>query len=433
MEMHGWGRFPRINSEVTQPRSISECADIIATLGELIPRGLGRSYGDSSLASRMLDTQHLDHFLNFDQIHGLLTCSAGVSLDSILRLFVPRGWFLPVTPGTRFITIGGAIASDVHGKNHHIDGSFSKHVSSIELLLGNGNIATASAAENTDLFRATCGGMGLTGLIISATLALKPIRSSEIIETTIKMPDLDSVLTAFEENASATYSVAWIDCRERGKHLGRSILMLGEHAETGPLTAERKSAWPVPFEMPAGLLNSSTVKAFNTLYYAKTAPGKHTHRTPFEPFFYPLDKLANWNRLYGKPGFVQYQFVLPKKTCISGLRKILETIATSGRGSPLAVLKVLGQGNQNLLSFPIEGYTLALDFKAEPAVFILLDELDKLVLAHGGRLYLTKDARMSEATFKTSYPLWPEFESIRERHHAIGKFSSIQSKRLGLQ
>jgi FAD/FMN-containing dehydrogenase len=275
--------------------------------------------------------------------------------------------------------------------------------------------------------------MGLTGLILTATLRLKPIRASEIVETTIKAPDLDAALAAFEENAEATYSVAWIDCLARGKHLGRSLLMLGEHAETGVLDVRSRQPLPVPFDMPASLLNRATVSAFNTLYYAKSCLRTQTRRIPLEPFFYPLDALADWNRLYGRPGFVQYQFVLPKASGLSGLRAILERIAASGRGSFLAVLKVFGKANDNLLSFPTEGYTLALDFKAEPAVFDLLDELDQRVLDQGGRIYLAKDARMSEHTFKTGYPRWQEFEEIRGRWHAIGKFASNQSRRLGLQ
>lgn len=433
MEIHGWGRYPRLEAEIAYPHSPAQCAKEVANSAPLITRGLGRSYGDSSLSERLLCTRYLDHFQAFDEATGLLTCSAGVSLDDILKVFVPRGWFLPVTPGTRFVTIGGAIASDVHGKNHHIDGSFGDHVTGMELLLGNGERVHVSSADKPDLFHATCGGMGLTGVILIATLRLKPIRSSAMVETTIKAPDLDAVLAAFEENAAANYSVAWIDCLARGKYLGRSLLMLGEHAEEGPLTVHASKPLPVPFDMPARLLNHSTVQAFNTLYYWKAKQARHTRRIPFEPFFYPLDALADWNRLYGKPGFVQYQFVLPKAAGVAGLRKVLERIAASGRGSFLAVLKVFGNGNDNLLSFPSEGYTLALDFKAEPAVFQLLDELDHLVLDHGGRLYLSKDARMSEMTFKSGYPRWQEFEAVRAKYHAIGKFASQQSKRLGLQ
>lgn len=433
MDLYGWGRYPRLNAQVMFPPSAAQCATTLLDAAPLMTRGMGRSYGDSSLGAQVLSTRYLDHFQHFDAATGLLTCEAGMSLDTILRTFVPKGWFLPVTPGTRFVTVGGAIASDVHGKNHHGEGTFGLHVRSIQMLLGNGDQVTASPVENADLFHATCGGMGLTGIILSATVQLKPIGASDIIETTIKAPSLDAVLEAFDAHAATTYSVAWIDCLARGASLGRSLLMLGEHATDGSLLVQAPKALPVPIDMPAGLLNPATVQAFNALYYGRVRQARSTRRIAFEPFFYPLDAIHHWNRLYGKPGFVQYQFVLPRTAGVSGLREVLERIAQSGRGSFLAVLKVFGPANANLMSFPIEGYTLALDFKAEPAVFELLDTLDRIVLHHGGRLYLTKDARMSEATFKAGYPRWSEFESVRAHWHAHGKFASSQSIRLGLQ
>ncbi|MBI5257582.1 MAG: FAD-binding oxidoreductase [Burkholderiales bacterium] len=432
MELHGWGRYPRLEAQVARPRAAADCAGLLAGPGPLIARGLGRSYGDSALAAQVLSTASLDHFQAFDPATGVLRCEAGVSLADILRCFVPRGWFLPVTPGTRFVTVGGAIASDVHGKNHHLDGTFANHVRSLVLLLGNGECVTASPGENAELFHATCGGMGLTGIILGAEIQLQAIRSSEIVETTLRCPDLGSVLQAFDTHARARYSVAWIDCLARGARLGRSLLMLGDHAQEGPLGLQPGAPLPVPVDLPAGLLNRSTMRAFNALYYRRVRQARSTRRIPFEPFFYPLDALANWNRLYGRPGFVQYQFVLPRSAGLAGLREVLERIAASGRGSFLAVLKVFGPANRNLLSFPTEGYTLALDFKAEPAVFELLDTLDRSVLQHGGRLYLTKDARMSEATFKAGYPQWQAFEDVRARWFAHGRFASAQSRRLGL-
>lgn len=428
MELHGWGRYPKLDVVVALPLSTSQCISLIEDTKTIIARGLGRSYGDSSLASYVLDTRYLNHFIAFDETTGLLRCASGVSLDDILNNFVPRGWFLPVTPGTCFVTVGGAIASDVHGKNHHIDGTFTDHVTEIELLLGDGEQVFISQTNKPELFQATCGGMGLTGIILSATLRLKPIKSSNIIETTIKAQDLDAVLTAFNEHETATYSVAWIDCLARGKNLGRSVLMLGEHAEDGSLSLQKRKSLSIPFDMPSSLLSHATVRIFNPLYYATKR--SHTRKIRFEQFFYPLDKLNNWNRLYGKSGFIQYQFVLPG---VAGLREVLECIAASGSGSFLAVLKVCGKANQNYLSFPMEGYSLALDFNATPAVLQLLNELDKLVLKHGGRLYLAKDARMNEATFKQSYPSWQQFEEVREQYSAIGKFASIQSCRLGLK
>lgn len=432
MELHGWGRYPRLDAQVALPLSATQCVATLASSAPLIAHGLGRSYGDSALAAQVLGTRYLDHFAAFDATTGVLTCAGGVSLDTILRTFVPRGWFLPVTPGSRFVTVGGAIASDVHGKNHHGAGTFCAHVQRLELLLGNGERVNASPTERAELFHATCGGMGLTGIILSVTLQLKPIVASSILQTTVKAANLEAILEAFEAHAASTYSVAWIDCLARGKALGRALLMLGEHATDGPLTVQTKPPTPVPFDLPAALLNRASVQAFNSLYYSRIRQKVSQQRMAFEPFFYPLDALGQWNRLYGKPGFVQYQFVLPQATGVVGLREVLERIAESGRGSFLAVLKVFGPANANYLSFPQAGYTLALDFKAEAAVFELLDALDAIVLQYGGRLYLAKDARMSAATFKASYPNWQAFEEVRARWHAHGKFASAQSLRLGL-
>lgn len=432
MEAYGWGRYPRMQGEISYPVTRAQCVSEVMNNAGLTPQGLGRSYGDSSLGQYMLNTRYLDHYIKFDEQTGLLTCAAGVSLDDIVRTFVPKGWFLSVTPGTSFVTVGGAIASDVHGKNHHLDGSFCDHVVEMALLLGNGEQVSVSPTLNADLFHATCGGMGLTGLILSATFQLKSIRSSNLLATTIKATNIDALLDAFEENQNASYSVAWIDCLARGKDLGRSLLMLGEHAEVGSLEVKAKRRIPVPVDMPANLLNPYTVRLFNAAYYQRIRSSRIDQQVSLESFFYPLDALDNWNRLYGKKGFVQYQFVLPKANGITGLKKILERISQSGMGSFLAVLKVFGEGNDNMLSFPKEGYTLALDFKVEPKAFELLDDLDSMVLDQGGRLYLAKDARMGEALFKAGYSRWAEFESVRERYHAVGKYSSEQSRRLGL-
>jgi len=433
--LEGWGRYPRQEARLLLPLSAGQCAQRLRDAGAdgpLIARGLGRAYGDSALAQQVMAMQQLDQFISFDPETGLVRCAAGVSLDTMLRVFVPRGWFLPVTPGTRFVTVGGAIASDVHGKNHHVDGTFGTHVRELDLLLGNGERVTVSPTAHPELFHATCGGMGLTGVILAATVQLKRVQSSDVIETTIKAPNLDSALAAFEQHGASTYSVAWIDCLARGASLGRSLLMLGEHAPAGELAAPSKGALPVPFDLPAGLLNRASVQAFNTLYYHRILRQRSTRRVPYTPFFYPLDALSGWNRLYGKAGFVQYQFALPRQAGAAGMRAVLAAIADSGRGSFLAVLKAFGAANANHLSFPVEGYTLALDFKVEPAVFALLDHLDRIVLDHGGRLYLAKDARMSIETFRRGYPRWQEFEQVRARWHAHGHFASTQSRRLGL-
>ena len=372
------------------------------------------------------------NLIEFDEQRGLLTCAAGVTLNDILCVFVPMGWFIPVSPGTKFVTVGGAIASDVHGKNHHVDGTFTRHVERIKILLGNGEVVVTSPTERSELFHATCGGMGLTGVILAATVRLQPIRSSEIVETTVKAKNIEALLELFSVKKDCKYSVAWIDCVARGGSLGRSLLMVGEHAEDGHLQMGEGAMLRVPCDFPTGLLNRGTARVFNSMIYWKSGLRRRTRRVPLDRFFYPLDRIADWNRIYGRAGFLQYQCVVPSSSEAAGLRDILGRIAASGLGSFLAVLKVFGKANENYLSFPIEGYTLAVDFKAEPAALRLLDELDHVVLSYGGRLYLTKDARMSKATFRAGYPRWQAFEEVRAKWHAAGKFASVQSKRLGL-
>ncbi|GGU12849.1 FAD-binding oxidoreductase [Nocardioides albus] len=429
---HGWGRYPVVETEVHRPRTYAAAAAALDA-GPLIARGLGRSYGDSSLAPRQLDLTGLDHLLAFDPATGLLTCEAGVSLATVMDTMLPRGWFPPVTPGTRYVTVGGAVASDVHGKNHHKHGSFTDHVTSMKVLLGTGEIVETSHTAHPDLFRATCGGMGLTGVVLEVTFRLIPVRSKNVDETVVKAPDLTAALDALEEHDKATYTVAWIDLLARGSRLGRSLVMAGEHAEDGDLAADRSAASArVPFDTPSPLLNKVTVSAFNRLYYARVRKPLTHHTVGYEPFFHPLDAIADWNRLYGRRGFVQYQFVTPLEAGSDVVREAIRRVADAGLASPLAVLKVFGPGNDNHLSFPTAGYTLALDFKADQRAYALCDELDQLVIAAGGRLYLTKDARMSPETFAQSYPRLAEFEDVRRRYGAVGVFASAQSRRLGV-
>lgn len=433
MKIFGWGKYPIIDANVLLPQTYDDCANFLKSYKIVLPRGMGRSYGDSANSQVVIQTNYLDHFIEFDHLTGILTCETGVSIQEILRLVVPKGWFLPVTPGSSFITIGGAIASDVHGKNHHLSGTFSEHLLSFDLMLGSGEIVSVTKDNYPDLFRATCGGMGLTGIILSASFQLKLIQSSQIIQSTIKTKCLEEVCEQFEVNHASTYSVAWIDCLSKGRQLGRSLLMLGEHSQDGTLEFEKKKGLNMPIDMPSSILNHYSIKAFNAFYYHRVFSKLKTEIISFEPYFYPLDTIDNWNRLYGKAGFVQYQFVLPKSTGVRALRQILEVIVDSGRGSFLAVLKVFGKTNENYLSFPIEGYTLALDFKMSEGTVRLIRQLDSMVTEMGGRVYLTKDALMTEAFFKKSYPQWEQFEKIRAKYGAIGKFRSSQSKRLGLQ
>lgn len=428
-ELHGWGRYPRLAAVVSEPASPFDCSASLAAGRPLIARGMGRSYGDSALGANVLSTRRLDRFRAFDTGSGELACDAGVSLDEILRVALPRGWFLPVTPGTRFVSVGGAVASDVHGKDHHVNGTFGAHVREIELLLGNGERVAASPTHNADLFRATCGGMGLTGVILGVRLQLRAVASSEIVQTSRRLPGLEALLAALDTADASTYSVAWLDTTDAA---GRGVLLSGEHAPDGTLEVPQRKSLRVPMDAPSALLNPWTARAFNLLHYRRAPARARQDRVGLLPFFYPLDGLADWNRLYGRGGFLQYQFVVPREPGPRALREVLDTIAASGETAFLSVLKKFGPANDHLLSFPMEGYTLALDFKATPGVFALLERLDAIVLAHGGRLYLAKDARMSEATFKRSHGCWEQFEAVRERWHATGRFASAQSRRLGL-
>lgn len=428
----GWGRYPRIEAEVFANQKIEQLQQQLATGFNGIAQGLARSYGDSSLATQISRMDKLDYFLDFDPESGIVNCQAGVSLRSLIEVLLPQGWFLPVTPGTQFVTLAGAIASDVHGKNHHLDGSFSQHIIDFDLMLADGSIKRCSKTENPELFKATCAGMGLTGFITRARLKMLRVGSAYINETTHKARNLAHVLELFEQAQSSTYSVAWIDCLAKGEQLGRSLLMLGEHNPSGSLALHSGKELNMPIDLPSFTLNSLSIKAFNELYYHRVRKSLSSRECYFQPYFYPLDAIHNWNRMYGKNGFTQYQFVIPKTAGLEGLTKILEAIADSGKGSFLAVLKAFGPGNDNYLSFPMDGYTLALDFKMTPDLPAFLDQLDELVLEYGGRLYLAKDARMSEKMFKASYPHWETFQQIRQQNGADKCFNSLQSQRLGL-
>ena len=432
MKTAGWGRYPVVDADVAEVRDLESLAHAVAA-GPVIPRGLGRSYGDSSLGARVVDVTGLDNLIAADPETGVVTAQAGVSLAELLAVLLPKGWFLPVTPGTRFVTVGGAIASDVHGKNHHVAGSFSDHVDSFRLMLASGEIIDVDRDQHGDLFRATCGGMGLTGVIVEATFRMLRVHSRNVDETVFKRPDLAGSLAAFEENPDVTYSVAWIDLGASGRHLGRSLVMVGEHADDGDLAAvPRQPALAVPIDAPSFLLRPLTVRAFNRLYYERVRGAVSHHRIALEPFFYPLDAIADWNRLYGPRGFLQYQFVVPQDSGMDTLRAATARIAGSGLASPLAVLKVFGAGNDNLLSFPQPGYTLAMDLKAGPEALRLCADLDAMVTDAGGRIYLTKDSRMSPETFAAGYPKLAEFEAVRRDYGAAGHFVSAQSQRLGL-
>ena len=432
MEITGWGRYPRIESQGCSFETTAELKRCLQDSESYIAYGLGRSYGDSALYKQVIFSRRYNKILDFNCETGLLTCESGVGLHEIIDAFLPRGWFLYVTPGTKYVTVGGAIASDVHGKNHHKSGCFSESVVSLDLMLTDGSTVKCDRNNNRELFLATCGGMGLTGIILTATIKLKKVESAYIRETVKSCRNLKEVFRQFSINESISYSVAWIDCLAKGEHMGRSVIMLGEHAESGEVYKNAAKKFSVPFTMPGIFLNRHSVSLFNRLYYHINPDYVEGRLTPIDKFFYPLDSIDSWNRMYGLRGFLQYQFVLPIESSYEGLSIILRKISQSGMGSFLAVLKLMGERNENYLSFPIKGYTLALDFKIEKKLFPLLDELDEIVTEFGGRLYLAKDVRMDKRTFRKGYNSWSHFAKLRDRYDSSNKLNSLQSKRLGL-
>lgn len=439
-ELHGWGRYPRRPGPVLEARDEAELCRALRD-GGVIARGNGRSYGDSAMGAALtLDVRRMDRMLSFDAETGQLVAEAGVLLGDVISVCLPRGWFPAVTPGTKFVTLGGAIAADVHGKNHHRDGSFGAFVDWVDVLGADGQVTRASRGGNSDLFAWTVGGMGLTGVILRAAIRLRPVESGWIRQETIPARDLSAAMAAFDDADSATYSVAWIDCLASGADLGRSIVMLGEHAAASELPSVYRArrfetptrrALGVPFDAPAAMLNRRSVQAFNAVYWAGGKRGAGASLVGWDKYFYPLDAILGWNRIYGRRGFLQFQCVLPLTRAEAGLRALLETTARAGQGSFLAVLKRLGL-QESRFSFPCDGYTLALDFPANDATLALLDRLDAITLDHGGRFYLAKDARMSAQTLHRADPRAAQLRQMRREQGLDLAFASAQSERLML-
>ncbi len=403
-----WGRTFRFDQDV-QPIPFRDAR--VKGRGSFLPYGLGRSYGDSCLNENgtLISTRRLHKFISLDEAQGTLEVECGATIAECLNYLVPRGWFLPVVPGTKFVTIGGAIANDIHGKNHHQEGTFGCHVESFELRRSDHSFLTCSLQENEALFRATIGGLGLTGLITKAKIRLKKISSAKLSSETIRCANLTELLDGLEaSDQNFEYTVAWLDVLSKGKNLGRGILMRANHASAGQKTkAPKTSRISVPFEFPFRPLNRFTVKLFNTLYYLRHFKKRRTQLVDYDPFFFPLDSVQNWNRIYGKDGFFQYQFVIPLSQR-RALETILTQIADSKSGSFLCVLKKFGTKlSPGLLSFPTEGYTLAVDFPNQgEATRKLLSSWDEIVKQAGGRLYPAKDSLMTGALFRSSYPHW---------------------------
>lgn len=411
-----WGRWPNATQRVL--RLTDRFAPLPSFAEHALPRGNGRSYGDVCLddGGTLLDARGLDRFIAFDPATGVLRCEAGVLLGTILDLFVPQGWFLPVVPGTRFITVGGAIANDVHGKNHHAVGSFDCHVRCFELLRSDGTRRICSSQENADWFAATVGGLGLTGLVTWAELQLRPVPGAWFDTETRRFDRLDDF---FELSAQSEhdfeYTVAWVDCTTRGSALGRGIFSRGNHC-AAPQAAKppHEGSLRVPVTPPFSLVNGPTLRAFNWQHFHRAPKVMQRSLQHYRPWLFPLDGIRDWNRMYGPRGFLQYQCVLPPLAASDGVRELLDRIAGSGTGSFLAVLKQFGAiRSPGLLSFPRPGTTLALDFANQgPATFELLDRLDEVVAAAGGAVYPAKDARMSGERFRGYFPAWRQFSEF---------------------
>ncbi len=420
-EFTSWGGYPKVVQKGEFLRN--RYSDISACSNTLLPYGKGKSYGDSCLNTQgiVLSSKELQHFISFDSKTGILRCEAGVTLSDIIDVCLPQGWFLPVTPGTKYVTVGGAIGNDVHGKNHHKAASFGNHVLQFELLRTDGSRMVCSPESNIDWYKATIGGLGLTGFITWVEIQLKKVESRSMHTGSIKYKNLDEFFALSEESKEKyEYTVAWIDCLASGASLGKGHFIRGNHSKLNDIRANeslsKKNKLNVPVKSPISLINGLSVRAFNKLYYERQR-NKHVSATiDYDPFFYPLDGIDNWNRIYGGKGFLQHQCVIPLEHASLGIREILARISASGQGSFLVVLKMMGElESRGLLSFCSSGVTLALDFPFRGnKTLSLLSDLDEVVSQSGGKIYPAKDARMSAELFQASYPQWKTVESMRD-------------------
>lgn len=435
--LSGWGKTSSATVQTARPERLSDLVALVHEPGLLTPYGLGRSYGDACVPpaqGRAVVMQRLDRLVAFDETTGLLTAEAGVSFADILKVFLPKGWLIPVSPGSSFVTLGGAIANDVHGKNHPSAGSIGNHIEWIDLLLPSGEEVRISPTDNAPLFHATIGGLGLTGIIVRAAVHLMPVRSNAMAVTRYRTEDLDHMFASFGQMPPEdTYAVAWIDALASGPALGRGIFERA-HSAAQSVSSNHKSGPGLPFNLPGFTLNPLSVRLFNNLRYTMAASSTPTlHTLPVGKFFYPLDGIRNWNRMYGKRGFHQFQAVIPDAGAQQGIRQLLSTISQSRKASFLAVLKRLGGTGQGMLSFPLQGYTLALDFPNSSGVRELLTRLIHITRDHGGRVYLAKDSALTDDDFMAMYPMHNDFRQILAQVDPQQRMSSQMAIRLGLR
>ena len=443
----GWGRVAPSSAVLAEPASAANAAVLLQAGGPVtgvIPRGLGRSYNNAAQCEGgvVISTGRLNRIIELGADTGVVTCEAGVSLEQLMVAGLPSGWFVPVSPGTRQVTVGGAIAADVHGKNHHVAGSFASHVTSFDLLLPGGELRTVTRHAEPELFWATAGGMGLTGLIVRATVQLKRVATSRVRVDTVRTADIDETMAVLaEHDRGYGYTVAWSDCLAAGGRLGRSVITSGDFAEPGdlpgPARADPFAFRPgarlgLPDRFPPGLINRYTVGLANEAYYRKSPRQRQGEIQTIGQFFHPLDAIRNWNRAYGPGGFRQYQYVVPFGQ-EAAVRRSFEMVSRAHAPSFVTVLKRFGEGDPGLLSFPMPGWTLALDFPARtPGLAGLLDRLDELVLEAGGRVYLAKDSRVPAGVLAQMYPRLAEFRKLRAGLDPEGLLVSDLSRRLGL-
>lgn len=439
-ELSGWGRYPRSTSAVMRPERLGE---LKLVSGGVIARGLGRSYGDAAINSgrSVILTERLNRFLAFDPTTGVLRSEAGATMGDILQTFVPKGWFLPVTPGTKFVTLGGAVASDIHGKNHHRDGSFGRFVNELRMLLADGSVVDCSPTKMPELFWATVGGMGLTGVILEVTVRLIPIQTAYIHARSYYVANLGEAIEVLSDPAKDDqYSVCWLDTSRTGASLGQGVVFIGHHAQRNELPStiqyvlaphRIRRAKKVPLALP--LLSGSAVTLFNR-WYAWRNNKKDAYVSHYDSFFYPLDSIANWNLLYGSRGLLQYQVVVLAASAEAALGDVLKRLQREKLVSFLTVLKRMGLESGGYLSFPKEGFTLSLDIpvSGNTRLFAVLDDMDKEIAQAGGRVYLSKDGRMKADAFRQMYPRLEDWQAVKLRVDPNNIFTSDLSRRLAL-
>ena len=441
----GWGRISPTRAELAEPASVAAAARLLETHAAargLIARGLGRSYNNAAQCAGgvVISTARLNRIIGLDPATGLVTCEAGVSLEQLMVAGLPAGWFVPVSPGTRQVTVGGAIAADVHGKNHHVAGSFARHVRSFDILLPGGELRTVTEDSDPELFWATAGGMGLTGLVVRAVIQLKRVATSRLRVDTVRTADIDETMaTLAEHDRVFGYTVAWSDSLARGASLGRSVITSGDFAGPAdlprgadPFAFRPGARLGVPAWFPPGLVNRYTVALANEAWYRKAPRSRQGELQTIGTFFHPLDGIRNWNRVYGPGGFRQYQYVVPFGQ-EAAVRRSFELVSRARAASFVTVLKRFGEGDPGFLSFPAPGWTLALDVPARtPGLAGLLGSLDRLVVEAGGRVYLAKDSRVPPDVLAEMYPRLAEFRKLRAEFDPDGMLASDLSRRLGL-